>query len=244
MNRVELVRWAAWAPGIATQQEWQAWASAPRPIVGSGAPEVRFLPGLQRRRCDALSRTMLEVAHACCPEPLLSEVACVFATRHGPFSTTVALLQDLAAGSPLSPTRFTHSVHNAPAGLFSIWAHNPRPSSSLAGGAETFAHGFLEATAMLHREPARPVLFVTADEAAPEPFASIADCAAGIYGVALLFEVGDGEGALRFGLQPVQGAPPPPAWPDALEFLRWWLTGEERLILARGARAWVWTRCH
>jgi len=242
MNRVELVRWAAWAPDIATQEEWQAWARAPRPIVGSGSPEVRFLPGLQRRRCDALSRTMLEVAHGCCPEPLLSEVACVFATRHGPFSTTVAMLQDLATGSPLSPARFTHSVHNAPAGLFSIWAHNPRASSSLAGGAETFAHGFLEAAALLHREPERPVLFVTADESPPEPFDSIADPGAGAYGVALLLEIGDGGGALEFSLRQAPGVLTPLAWPDALEFLRWWITGEERLILGRGTRAWTWTR--
>jgi hypothetical protein len=166
----------------------------------------------------------------------------VFATRHGPFSTTVALLQDLAACSPLSPARFTHSVHNAPAGLFSIWAHNPRPSSSLAGGAETFAHGFLEAAALLHREPERPVLFVAADETPPEPFASIADPGVGAHGVALLLETGAGESALEFGLHPAMNASRPPAWPDALEFLRWWIRGEERLVLARGARAWTWTR--
>jgi hypothetical protein len=186
---------------------------------------------------------MLEVAHGCCPEPLRAEVACVFATRHGPFSTTLVLLQDLAAGSPLSPARFTHSVHNAPAGLFSIWAKNPRASSTLAAGSETFPHGFLEALALLHREVARRVLLVVADEQPPDPFASLADRVEGAYGAAFLLGSSDREqGSLRLRLQPAHGAPSPRAWPDALEFLRWWIAGAQALTLAHGPRAWVWTR--
>ena len=53
----------------------------------------------------------------------------------------------------LSPARFSHSVHNTQVGLFSIWARNPLPSVSVAAGAETFAHGFLEAVGRLQREP-------------------------------------------------------------------------------------------
>jgi hypothetical protein len=242
VNRVELLRWAAWAPGLATQEEWLAWARAPQPPSGGGAPEVRFLPALQRRRCDALSRTMLEVAHACCPEPLLAEVACVFATRYGPLATMVGLLRDLATLSALSPARFTHSVHNAPAGLFSIWARNPQPSSSLAAGAETFACGFLEAVATLHREAGRQVLFVVADELVPEPFGALAERLDGAYAVALLLGAGDGEGSLQFRLEQARGPAPSSAWPDALEFLRWWIAGEPKLCLTRGPRTWVWTR--
>jgi hypothetical protein len=185
---------------------------------------------------------MLEVAHACCPEPLLGEVTCVFATRHGPFSTTVALLRDLATLSPLSPARFTHSVHNAPAGLFSIWAGNPQPSSSLSGGAETFEYGFLEAISMLHREAGRQVLLVVSDELVPEPFGALAERLDGAYAVALLLALGDGQGSLQFRLEQARGLATSSAWPDALEFLRWWVAGEQMLRLARGPRAWVWTR--
>jgi hypothetical protein len=242
VKRVELLRWAAWAPGIATQEEWQAWARAPQPPVGGGAPEARFLPALQRRRCDALCRSMLEVAQACCPEPLVAEVTCVFANRYGPISTTVGLLRDLTTLSPLSPARFTHSVHNAPAGLFSIWARNAQPSSSLAGGADTFAHGFLEAVAMLHREAARQVLFVVADERLPEPFGDLAERLDGAYAVGLLLGDGDGQDSLQLRLEPARGSAASSAWPDALEFLRWWIAGEPQLCLTRGPRAWVWTR--
>lgn len=242
MSRIELMRWAAWAPGIATEEEWRSWAGAPTPPAGNAAPDVRFLPSLQRRRCDPLSRMMLEVAHACCPEPLLDRVACVFASRHGPFSTTVALLHDLARSAPLSPTRFTHSVHNAPAGLFSIWARNPHPSSSLAGGTESFAHGFLETVAMLHREPERPVLFVVADEPVPEPFSVLAERVDGAYAVALLLGGADGAGSLELRLEAAGGAVTARPWPDALEFLRWWIAEEKSLRLARGPRAWVWIR--
>ncbi len=244
MTRIELTQWAAWAPGIVTREDWEAWARAPQPLVGGGAPEVSFMPALHRRRCDALSRAVLAVAHECCPEPLLSSVASVFATRHGPFSTTVALLEDLATGSPLSPARFTHSVHNAPSGLFSIWAKNPWPSSTVAGGAETFACGFLEAVTMLHREAGRPVLLVVADEVVPDPFQALAERLDSTYAVALLLGDGQGEGSgsLGFRLDRTQATATSSAWPDALEFLRWWLSGERKLCLARGPRAWVWSR--
>jgi hypothetical protein len=184
---------------------------------------------------------MLEVAHASCPEPLLSDVACVFATRHGPFATTVALLEELATRSPLSPARFTHSVHNAPAGLFSIWARNPQPSSTISAGAETFACGFLEAVAMLHRSAGRQVLLVVADELAPEPFGALADRLDGAYAVAFLLGL-EGGGSLRFRVEPARGPAVSSAWPDALEFLRWWLAGERELRLTRGARDWSWSR--
>lgn len=182
---------------------------------------------------------MLEVAQACCPEPLLDQVACVFASRYGPLATTTELLRDLAARSPVSPARFTHSVHNAPAGLFSIWARNSNPSSSLAGGKETFAHGFLEAVAMLHRARGRPVLLVTADETPPQPFTAVADRVDSAYALALL--LGDGE-ALEFRLEQARGSSTASAWPDALEFLRWWIVAEATLRITHGPRAWVWTR--
>jgi hypothetical protein len=242
LNAVALLRWAAWAPGIASEIDWRAWARDPRPPVGDDAPPVGFLPAMQRRRCDTLSRMMLEVAHRCCEEQPSAEVACVFASRHGSFATTISLLQDLARDAPLSPARFSHSVHNTQAGLFSIWARNSLPSVSLAAGAETFAHGFLEAVGLLHREPGRPVLFVSGDETAPGPVAELADPALAPHALGLLL-AGEGGGApLRLGLEACQTEAKPERWPDALEFVRWWLSEETSLRIARPPRAWTWTR--
>jgi hypothetical protein len=172
----------------------------------------------------------------------LASAATVFATRHGPFATTVALLEELAAERPLSPTRFSHSVHNTHAGLFSIWAGNQQPSPSLAARGETFAHGFLEAACRLAREPGRPVLLVAGDEPTPEPLRALDPDACGLHAVALLLRAdGDGERvALR--LENGAGGPPQSGLPDALCFLRWWRSGERELVLARAERTWIWSR--
>ena len=242
LNSVGLMRWAAWAPGIASESDWRAWARDPRPPAGDDAPAVGFLPAMQRRRCDTLSRMMFEVAHRCCEEQPPADVACVFASRHGSFATTISLLEDLARDAPLSPARFSHSVHNTQAGLFSIWARNPLPSVSVAAGAETFAHGFLEAVGRLHREPERPVLLVTGDESVPDPVAELADPALAPHALGLLL-AGDGAGApLRLGLEACRTEAKPERWPDALEFVRWWLSEEPTLRIARPPRAWTWTR--
>lgn len=249
MTGVALARWAAWAPGIETPDDWRAWAREPQALLARGAPAVPFLPPMVRRRCDEHSRAMLQVAHACCEADLRGEVACVFASRHGSFATTVSLLEDLAGDAPLSPTRFSHSVHNTPAGLFSIWARNRQPSTALAAREETFAHGLLEAACMLHREPDRPVLLVVGDEAVPAPLEPVADRAHGSYALALrLGPAGPSALGLRLETPGERAADPGAAragvaaWPPALEFLRWWLSDDATFRLPSPLHTWVFDR--
>ena len=247
MRSLALLRWAAWAPGIEDEDAWRAWAAAPQPLQREGAADVGFLPAMQRRRCDPLSRMMLHAVHACCPEELLSETSSVFASRHGPFGTMATLLRSLAVDEPLSPARFSHSVHNTQAGLFSIWARNQRASTCVAAGEETFAHGFLEATSLLERERDRPVLYVMGDERAPEPLALPADRHTGAYALALLLSRTEaaGDGApetLEFGLEAADGQRPTPGPVDALRFLRWLISGEPLLRIPHSTHAWVWRR--
>jgi hypothetical protein len=249
VTRVALARWAAWAPGIETPEDWSAWAREPRALSARGAPPVRFLPAMARRRCDEHSRALLQVAHDCCEADLRGEVACVFASRHGSFATTVSLLEDLAGDAALSPTRFSHSVHNTQAGLFSIWARNRQPSTALAARGETFAHGFLEATCLLQREPERPVLLVVGDEPVPAPLEPVADESHGSYALALRLGPG-GSPSLDLRLEAPAGPALEPertrtrgsAWPAALEFLRWWLSDAATLRLPSRLHTWIFDR--
>lgn len=251
MRPVVLDGWAGVAPGLDLQPEgWRDWAARPRSFAG--APETRpsldFLPALQRRRCDTLSRMMLAAANACCGEADRGEALSVFASRHGSFGTTVAMLETLARGEPLSPTRFSHSVHNTQAGLFSIWAGNQQLAQSLASRAETFEHGFLEAVCLLARSRGRPVLLVTGDEALPEPVAQLSDDPHPPYAVGLLLrattDAARSSGrTLGFALETdPEAASAPLPWPPAIEFLRWWLGDEERLVLGRAPRRFVFQR--
>jgi hypothetical protein len=161
-----------------------------------------------------------------------SAVRTVFATRHGSINESIELLHQVVAGERLSPTKFTHTVHNAQAGMFCIAAGNRLASSSLAAGADTFASGWLEALTQLQREPDRPVLFVTSDMPLDSTFAPLVSEPPGAYGLGLLLaHEGDGPG-FDFDLagQGETGAQP---WPDAAEFLRFALAGEQRLELGR-----------
>jgi hypothetical protein len=197
-----------------------------------------------RRRCSALARIMLTVAFDCTPPDVRDRIRTVFASRHGNINESIDLLMRLARHQPLSPTRFSHSVHNAQAGLYSIAAVNRRPSSSISAQEDTFACGYLEALAHLVREPEQPVLLVVADVPLAETFAAMVAEPAASYGVALMLASRGSGPELDFECGSDDGAARPLAWPDAAEFVRWLLGDEPRLQLGGGRRRWSWTRAH
>ena len=207
-----------------------------------GRPEARFLPALLRRRCSPLARIMLTAAFDCCDEEELPGVATVFASRHGNINESIDLLERVVRRQPLSPTRFSHSVHNAQAGLFSIAAGNRQASSSIAAQEDSFGCGYLEALTLLERAPGRPVLLVTADVPLAATFSSLVEEPASSYALALLLEREGGGTRLGFGLERGDAARRRARWPDAMEFLRWVLSGEERIALGAGRRRWAWRR--
>lgn len=234
--------WSAWAPGQEDAAAWRRWAGAPGALAREGQPEARFLPPMLRRRCGALARIMLAVAFECTPPELRGRVRTVFASRHGNINESIDLLMRLSRGQPLSPTRFSHSVHNAQAGLYGIATENRQASSSIAAQEDTFGCGYLEALTHLAREPGRPVLLVVGDVPLAETFAALVEEPVASYGVALLL-VADGPGTrLGFSCGARQGDAPALAWPDAAEFVRWLLGDSPRLELGGGRRRWCWTR--
>ena len=88
---------------------------------------------------------------------------------------TSTICQALASGDPtdrqISPTRFHNSVHNAPAGYWSI-ATGAMPSSSvLCAYDASFGAGLLEALAQVASERVRSVLLAY-DSDYPEPLRS------------------------------------------------------------------------
>lgn len=242
MIRAVVREWAAWSPGLEDRDAWRAWCEDPKELQTDGCPEVRFLPSMLRRRCSPLARIMLSATFSCAGEEDRAQIATVFASRHGNINESIALLERLARKQPLSPTRFSHSVHNAQAGLFSIAAKNREVSSSIAAQQETFGAGWIEALTILARAPERPVLLVVGDVPLAPAFAALVDEPDASYALALLLgSDADGRG-VHCSLRP--GAPRTrrPRWPDALEFLRWHLSDSPRLDLACGRGSWIWER--
>ena len=170
---------------------------------------------------------MLHVAHAIDA----GDVPSVFASRHGDCQGAVDIMTTLANRAPVTANAFSHSVHNTAAGLYAIVTGNAQPSSSIAGGAASFAGALIEACGMLHRTEAGRVLLVVADAPPPDLFAHFTPEPPVPYAVALL--VGrDGAGeTVRLEVGGEKAERPP--WPDAVEFLRWLLSTEPAIVIGR-----------
>jgi hypothetical protein len=239
--KASLLRWSAWAPGLETAEQWQAWARAPQPLPPTGVPDAKFLPAMLRRRCTPLTRTMLTAAFGAADADELGRLRTVFSSRHGSINESIGLLENVVRREKLSPATFSHTVHNAQAGLFSIAAGNRAASSSLSAQEDSFLAGCLEPLCFLERDPREPVLLVVGDVPLADTFAPLVDEAATPYAVAVqLGAPGTGPGVeLVLGAKPAP-APAQPPWPPALEFLRFWLGGETELeqVSRGGARRW------
>ncbi|MFY9314719.1 MAG: beta-ketoacyl synthase chain length factor [Burkholderiales bacterium] len=138
-------------------------------------PAPALLPPNERRRCSATARWALTVggealdASGIAPE----DTAIVFTSCGGDGMITHQICEALAAQPPqMSPTRFHNSVHNAPAGYWSIFAHSRAPSTALCGYDFSFSVGLLEAAAQVIVEQ-RPVLLVAYDLPYPEPMRAL-----------------------------------------------------------------------
>ncbi|MEO6709671.1 MAG: beta-ketoacyl synthase chain length factor [Planctomycetota bacterium] len=240
-----IAAWSAWAPGIPASEDWQAWARAPHAPALEGSPEMRFIPAMQRRRYSRLSRMALQVAFDATPPELQADVSSVFASRHGESNACVALLSDIARAVPISPTAFSHSVHNTQGGLFSIAAGNGRPSSSIAAGTDTFCAGLIEALGICERRRPGFTLLVVADEPRPELLGGVDLEVPVAFALALLLDLGVSARSASFRMAPGEPratVPREPRLPQALEFLAWMLCGGDQLELSGGRRSWNFRR--
>lgn len=139
------LQWSAWAPGLASVEDWAKWLDGDRAFAENETPSMEFMPPLQRRRLGPLARMGFRVLEDCLEdgEPPLP---IVFASRHGDLKRSYDLLSDMTKGDPLSPRDFSLSVHNATLGLYSIFRGNTLPSSAVAAGLDSLPAGVIEAS--------------------------------------------------------------------------------------------------
>jgi hypothetical protein len=245
--RFAIEQWAACAPGLDTQDAWQAWARAPwRP---EGAPEAKLeeMPALLRRRLNPLGRAAAQCAwriHT--PDPA---TPVVLASGYGDAQRCLHLLYAFAATGESSPTEFALSVHNAIGGLYSIARGDGAGYQAIAAGAASAAAGVIEAAGLL-ADGAERVLLVCYDAPLPADYLGFQREAACAYAwawllrpaagdephLALAWEAcgddaadahaGEDEGGLPFGLQA----------------LRFAIGAEPRASAARDGTRWTWSR--
>lgn len=161
-------RWRAWAPGMESGRDWEAWLAGTSATASPVQPDVSQLPAMLRRRLDPLGRMALHTSWSCLDGVAAAQF--VFASRHGSLPRTVELLAALVDHQPLSPTLFSVSVHNGTAGLYSMARGDRSAATAVAAGADTLSMGLLEAACQVSAGAAH-VLFCYADESLPEPYA-------------------------------------------------------------------------
>jgi len=232
-----IAQWRAWAPGLESAHDWQAWCQEPVLLPASeAAPDVSFLPAMQRRRLSRLARMAFSVGW-----PLaegLQDLPLVFISRHGETPRTLDILSDLANDQPLSPTQFSLSVHNAVIGLWSILRNETAEMTALAAAGDGLEHGILEAAALLN-EGAPAVLLVITEEQPPEAYANWIVDVPFPYALGLLLTPGD-EWQLELNAGTVQLTQT--QWPHALNLLRTLLTEQATCQHAWKNRVWNWQR--
>lgn len=169
MTDFRVRRWAAWAPGLQTQEAWSTWLAAPGwPLpAGEGQAPLAEVPAMTRRRIDPQGRAALQVAWWAQGDTPTGPV--VFASRWGEIARSVALLRQLSQGEPLSPTAFSLSVHNASSAVYSIARGDTANYTAVSAGPASAAAGICEAVGLL-ADGAPQVLVVSVEAELPEPY--------------------------------------------------------------------------
>jgi len=158
------------------------YAYAPTVVTAS-----ELLPAAERRRTGlpvklALAAGSAAFAHAARDA---ATTATVFSSSSGDGENLHHMCSALAATErDISPTRFHNSVHNAPAGYWSIATRSHAPSTSLCCHDASFAAGLLDAASQVTVDD-RPVALISYDQPYPEPLHAVRSIDAG-FGVALV----------------------------------------------------------
>lgn len=161
---------ADWAGGAPLLRDPAAWS-----LALTAVPAPARLPATERRRAGTVVKASIAVADqaVAMAGADVATLATVFTSSTGDPLNCHQLCEALAAPERVvSPTRFTNSVHNAPAGYWHIATHAMAPSTSLAAFDASFGAGLLEAAAQC-AHGARPVLLVAADVPYPEPLHAV-----------------------------------------------------------------------
>ncbi|MGH6622752.1 MAG: beta-ketoacyl synthase chain length factor [Burkholderiaceae bacterium] len=134
--------------------DW-VWGSAVTTLSCAGrvegvVPDVSplNLPAAERRRLTPLASLALSAGERLVggrSADALQSVPLVYASRNGDGAVLLKLLTAIRDRQPVSPTQFHNSVHNAPAGYWSIGLSARAPTTALAAGDDTLEVALVEA---------------------------------------------------------------------------------------------------
>jgi len=167
-----------WSPQLANFAALQSLLAGNTPEPPPPRPAAATLPPNERRRAPESVLLAVEVAGQAVAMSgrAATTLACVFASSQGDQAITDYMCATLAlAPTELSPTRFHNSVHNAPAGYWTIATDCHAPSTAVCARRASFGAGLLEALSQVLAEQ-HPVLLVCSDTSASGPLLEITGC--------------------------------------------------------------------
>jgi hypothetical protein len=181
-------------PGLAD------WPQAADVLAGRSAyasartvlPPPAGLPAAERRRTGPIVKTALAVGHEAVAASGRdgTTLATVFTASGGDGQNCHAICETLAGDDrQLSPTRFHNSVHNAPAGYWSIAARSRAASNVLCAHDASFAAGLIESLCQVVVDGV-PTLLIAYDADYPEPLHAVRPIE-DAFGVALVLAPAD-----------------------------------------------------
>jgi hypothetical protein len=195
---------SAWCGNLRTSQYWQQWALGE--ILYQEAddlPALKEIPAMQRRRLSHFAKLTMQ-----CVLDVISDesddLPCVFSSRHGDLHKTAKLIEDVAQKSDLSPTHFGLSVHNAVAGLYSIFAKNKQPMTAISAGEDSFLMALVDGYAKLESQKLDKVLVVYTDEVVPEKYSQYVSEAERTISIALILTRQKNNNDLTINFKPQQ----------------------------------------
>jgi hypothetical protein len=171
-----------WAAAKAVLAGREAYVHAPTVIAPSD-----LLPAAERRRAGLPVKITLAAGQAAFADAGRDpgSAATVFSSSSGDGENLHRICESLVSEErEISPTRFHNSVHNAPAGYWSIAVGAREASTSLCGHDASFAVGLIDAAAQAAAENTT-VALITSDQPYPEPLDSVRHIAASV-GIALV----------------------------------------------------------
>jgi beta-ketoacyl synthase-like protein len=246
--RARLLALAVRGPGLPDWPATEAVLRGDQPYVPGETllPAPETLPPTERRRAGRVVRLAmaagLELTRRAGRDAATLPV--VFASSGGDGDNCDAICRTLASDSrALSPTRFHNSVHNAPAGYWSIAAGAQAPTTTVCAFDASFGAGLLEALGQVEATAAE-VALIAYDLDYPPPLHAVRPTGAP-FAVALLLapERGTGPALARLGARLGDGRADALAEP-ALERLRRANPAAQGLVLCAAVARRVATTVH
>jgi len=170
----------AWGDGFQSWPELQLLLAGQtvEEVVGGKGPKPGVIPANERRRAPLSAKLAVEV---CCQAVEgtaldIASMSSVFVSGLGDMDLTDYMCRQLASeNKQLSPTKFHNSVHNAPAGYWTIAMGCTAPATALAGLYHSISEGILEAFVQCTAEGG-PVLLAVYDTPSTQALDELYPC--------------------------------------------------------------------